>query len=187
MLTGRCEVGSTLPHPASTGLDADHQTPSGVHPGVGLPARRLDFGGVFAGASEVDPGFFDAFCGVGDVAAPGHVAPEERERWFAWGLSSRAAWTLGRPKACEMEATVLACSLSLNSAMPSLSRRAGSESRSRLSRASLSSSALRRLSSLASRAWPQGLRSSPRRVSSAPRRPPGVPFRSSSALRRARL
>src|ERR671912_1772785 len=84
MLTGRCEVESTLPHPASTGLDADHQTPSGVHPGVGLPARRLDFVRVFTRTREVDPGFFDPFCGVGNVAPPGHVAPEERERWSPW-------------------------------------------------------------------------------------------------------
>ena len=49
---------------ALAGLDADHQVPPRVHPGVGLPARRLDFGRVFARTREVDPGFLDPFCRV---------------------------------------------------------------------------------------------------------------------------
>ena len=66
-------------------LDADHQMAFGVHSGVGVPAGGFDFGWVFACTCEVDPGFLDAFGGVGDVAAPGHVVPEERERRFAGG------------------------------------------------------------------------------------------------------
>src|SRR3712207_2023250 len=83
-MSARCGESANLSHTASAGLDADHQTPSGVHPGVGLSARRFDFGRIFTRTREVDPGFFDPFCRVGNVAPPGHVAPEERERWSPW-------------------------------------------------------------------------------------------------------
>ena len=87
-----------LPHTASAGLDADHQTPPGVHPGVGLPARRLDFGRIFTRAREVDPGFFDP--SVGSETRRQAMSPQRnvsvgplepcrrgpREPWKAEGL-----------------------------------------------------------------------------------------------------
>src|SRR5215208_2050793 len=85
MLTS-AEWGRVNPSPLRlSGLDADHQSSPRVHPCVGLSAGRLDFGGIFAGTCEVDPGFLDPLGRVGDVATPGHVAPEERNRRFPRG------------------------------------------------------------------------------------------------------
>src|SRR5215211_7190512 len=42
---------------------------------------------LFSSSSPARPptsGFFDPVCRVGDVSPPGHVAPEERERWSPW-------------------------------------------------------------------------------------------------------
>src|ERR671916_853389 len=77
---------------------------------------------------------------------------------------SRPAWTLGRPKEREIEATVPACSLSLKRARPSRSLRSGSERRASSSRAASRSSALRLASSVAStrRASRSAIRSSAR-------------------------